>query len=68
MCYREYDDLYPLNPILLEKLVLGIFKEADKPHRIRRLAAANTSSAGINLTSPRSYLAMRSAISASQAA
>ena len=40
-------------------------KEASPLHFVRRRAAANTSSAGISVASPRSYLAMRDAISAS---
>ena len=53
---------------LFEELILRFLKEANRCHFVRRRAAAKTSSAGISLASPRSYFAMRDAISASQAA
>ena len=53
---------------LFEELVLRFLEEANRFHCVRRRAAAKTSSAGISLASPRSYFAIRSAISASHAA
>ena len=53
---------------LFEELVLRFLKEANGLHWVRRRAAAKTSSAGMSLASPRSYFAMRLAISASHAA
>ena len=52
---------------LFKELFLRLFKEAYRFHRVRRRAAAKTSSAGMSLASPRSYLAIREAISLSQA-
>ena len=53
---------------LLKELALRFLKESSQRHFVRRRAAAKTSSAGMSVASPRSYLVMRDAISASHAA